>query len=353
MKAGNPGGRRLRVALAGAGYFSAFHADAWRRNPEAELVGIADPDLGKAQRLAEAEGTADCAVFTDAGAMFARLAPDIVDIAAPPSVHLDLIVAALEADPAAIVCQKPFCGDLAQARRAVSLARDRGRLLIVHENFRFQPWYRLVRAQLAAGLIGEPYQMTFRLRPGDGQGRDAYLARQPYFQEMPRFLVHETAVHWIDTFRFLFGEPASVYADLRRLNPAIAGEDAGHFIYGYADGRRALFDGNRLADHAADDARLTMGEFLLEGSRGTLGIDGFGRVLFRPFGARAAEALAADHPRDRFGGDCVFALQKHVTDHLLHGGAVENEAAAYLRNMEIEAAIYRSAEEGRKIELGA
>ncbi|MEO0763052.1 MAG: hypothetical protein AAFZ09_14815, partial [Pseudomonadota bacterium] len=60
----------------------------------------------------------------------------------------------------------------------------------------------------------------------DGQGPDAYHARQPYFQRMPRFLVHETAVHWIDTFRYLMGEAETVYADLRRLNPAIAGEDA-------------------------------------------------------------------------------------------------------------------------------
>ena len=36
-------------------------------------------------------------------------------------------------------------------------------------------------------------------RFGDGQGPRAYLDRQPYFQTMPRLLVHETAIHWIDT----------------------------------------------------------------------------------------------------------------------------------------------------------
>ena len=43
--------------------------------------------------------------------------------------------------------------------------------------------------------------------------RDAYLARQPYFQTMERFLVHEVAVHWIDTFRFLQGEVEAVFKD--------------------------------------------------------------------------------------------------------------------------------------------
>ena len=68
------------------------------------------------------------------------------------------------------------------------------------------------------GRVGDLYQIAFRMRPGDGRGPDAYLSRQPYFQKMERFLVHETAVHWIDTFRYLAGDPVAVYADLRRIN---------------------------------------------------------------------------------------------------------------------------------------
>ena len=81
---------------------------------------------------------------------------------------------------------------------------------------------------------------------------------------MERFLVHETAVHFLDVFAFLLGLPDQIYADLRRLNPNIAGEDAGLIILGYEDGRRAIFDGNRLIDHAAENRRLTMGEALVE-----------------------------------------------------------------------------------------
>ncbi len=65
-------------------------------------------------------------------------------------------------------------------------------------------------------------QAICRLRPGDGQGPEAYLDRQPYFQTMEKFLIHETGVHWVDTFAYLFGPAQSVYAGLRRVNPAIA-----------------------------------------------------------------------------------------------------------------------------------
>ncbi len=71
--------------------------------------------------------------------------------------------------------------------------------------------------------------------------------------------MHETAVHWIDTFRYLFGNPLAVYADLRQINPVIAGEDAGMILFDHPGGVRSLFDGNRHIDHAADNHRRTMG----------------------------------------------------------------------------------------------
>ncbi|MEZ5799859.1 MAG: hypothetical protein R3D29_04465 [Nitratireductor sp.] len=81
-----------------------------------------------------------------------------------------------------IICQKPFCTSLAEARRTAMLAKERGAVLVIHENIRFQPWYRAIAEILTSGAIGQVYQAHFRLRPGDGQGKDAYLARQPAFR---------------------------------------------------------------------------------------------------------------------------------------------------------------------------
>jgi hypothetical protein len=91
---------------------------------------------------------------------------------------------------------------------------------------------------------------------------------------------------------------------------------------------------------------------LLEGSRATLRLDGFGRLFLKLHkGAERAHAYAW---RDQgFGGDCVFALQQHVVRHLRDGTPVENAGDAYLRNLEIEEAIYRSATSGRLEALGS
>jgi len=343
------GGPRLtapiKVAGIGAGYFSRFHYDAWQRHPKAALVAVADRDRAKAA----ARGVA---AYDDPALMLRDQAPDLVDIVTPPDSHFDLIALALDSGAKAVICQKPFCGGLEQAERATALAAAAGVPLVVHENFRFQPWYRRIRREIEAGLVGSLQQITFRLRPGDGQGPEAYLDRQPYFQKMPRFLIHETAVHWIDTFRFLMGEPTAVYAELRRLNPAIAGEDAGFFLYSYADGARALFDGNRLLDHTAEDRRRTMGECSVEGTAGEIRLHGDGSLQFRAHGKNDWRALVDDIPAEAgFGGGCVAALQDHVIDGLLDGAPLENEAASYLPNMRIELSLYESAQSGRKIEL--
>jgi predicted dehydrogenase len=333
----------LKVAVVGTGYFSQFHFDAWRRLPGARLVAVCS---------LESAGLVDAAArhliprqFAEAGAMLDAEQPDLLDIVAPPAAHLELLrAAALRGID--VICQKPLGGDLATARAMVRLAADAGVTLVVHENFRFMPWYREAHRLIAAGTFGRLLNIGFRLRPGDGQGPRAYLDRQPYFQAMPRFLIHETAIHLIDVFRYLCGEVGAVFAHLRRLNPAIRGEDAGHVLFDFASGAAGLFDGNRLTGFEAANPRLTMGEIWLEGEAATLRLDGAGRLFLKPHqGAEREHAYAWQD--QGFGGDCVHALQRHVLVHRQHGAPLENTGAAYLANLEIEEAIYRSAASGR------
>lgn len=333
----------MKIALIGAGYFGQFHIDAWMRAEGATLAAIVDPDPSKA----EAAGVPG---FADAMEMVAAIQPDIVDIASPPPTHLPLIEA-LSPVVKNIICQKPFCGGLADAEKAVETAAANGARVIVHENFRYQPWHMEALRLLKSGALGDPYEATFRLRPGDGQGPEAYLARQPYFQKMERFLVHETAIHVIDVFRAMFGEPDGVYADLRRLNPAIEGEDAGLIILDYADGRRAVFDGNRLADHRAENRRLTMGEMEVEGSAGTIRLNGDGEITLRDHGSNDERAHDYRWEDRLFGGDCVYISCLKYLDSFRSGATHPTEAAAYLANMRIVEAAYRSAAEGRRIDL--
>ncbi|WP_372622790.1 Gfo/Idh/MocA family protein [Falsiroseomonas sp.] len=337
----------MRVAIIGCGYFAQFHRDAWARLP-VEVVALCDAERAKAE--AAGRDVPGARAFTDAAAMLEEARPELVDIVTPPATHADLVaLCAAHGIPA--ICQKPLAPDWATAVGIVETAERAGTPLLVHENFRFMPWFAEAERLVRDGAVGEPLDISFRLRSGDGQGPEAYLSRQPYFRSMKRFLVHETVIHLIDVFRFIFGEVAGVFARLRRLNPAIVGEDAATVLFAFAEPRRSgIVDGNRLLDHPSDDPRMTNGVLLVEGTGGQLRLDGFGRLFLRPHRGEEREHRYAWERRG-YGGDCVFRQTSAALAHLRDGAPVPNTARAWLRNMEVEEAIYRSAEEGRFVSV--
>lgn len=312
-----------------------------------DYVGLCESDADKARAMAARFGVRD--VFTDVAMMLDRVRPDLFDIVTPPETHAALVQLACDRGIATI-CQKALAPGYETAVEIVENAEHAGIRFAVHENFRWQPWFREAKRLLDAGRLGTPHSIAFRLRPGDGQGAEAYLDRQPYFQRMERFLVYETAIHFIDTFRYLLGEVSAVIARLRRLNPVIAGEDAGYIIFEFAGGAGGLFDGNRLNDHVSDNPRRTMGEMWLEGSTGVLRLDGAARLWWKPHQGEESEHLY-DRGSETFGGGCVGALQAHVVRHLTENTPLENSGRDYLANLRVQEAIYLSNAQGRRIEL--
>lgn len=337
----------LKVAVAGSGYFSQFHYDAWQRHKDVELVALASKDPRTAQE--RAEQFAVPRTYQSVDDLLESEQVDLLDIVTPQDTHLELVTIAAKRG-VNVICQKPLAPTLDTAKTLVDYAENAGITLIVHENFRFMPWYREIRRLIDDGRLGALHDIAFRLRPGDGQGSQAYLDRQPYFQAMPKFLIHETGIHFIDVFRYLMGDVRAVTAELRRANPAIAGEDAGYVIFAFESGSSGLFDGNRLNDHSAENCRLTMGEMHLAGSEGVLRLDGEARLWWKPHG-EVEQAHDYKWSRQGFGGDCVYAFTEHAVDHLLRGGHLVNSGSDYLVNMIIEDAIYRSNELGQRVSI--
>jgi len=268
-----------------------------------------------------------------------------VDVITPPATHLEICgEAARRGIP--IICQKPLATGWDDARQIVAAASQAGVRLMVHENFRFQPWHREIKRQLEAGAIGEQlHSLTFRTRMGDGWGPNAYLPRQPYFHTQPRLLVQETGVHFIDTFRYLAGDITRVSAWLRRLNPAIQGEDCGLLVFEFASGAIGQWDANRYNEPSVPlpEARYTFGEFLVEGSAGSIRLYLDGRVTVQKLGG-AEENVTYPHARRGFAGDCCYLTQRHFIDCLLDGKPFETSGEDYLKTLTVQEAVYQSAE---------
>jgi predicted dehydrogenase len=324
----------------GAGYFARFHHEAWTRIPEVRMAAVCDRVEAKARELAAAYGVERC--YADWREMIEAERPDFADIVTPPDTHEEMC-RFLTARGVNIICQKPLAPTYEASRRIVERARSAGVRFMVHENWRRQPWYRKIKEIQEAGEIGECTHLYFRMRMGDGWGERAYLDRQPFFRDYARLLVYETGVHFVDTFRYLLGEVAEVYANLRRLNPAIRGEDTGQVFFRFVNGATAIWDANRYNEVESESPRYTFGELRIDGTAGHLTMDTGSNLRMKRLGepARSVEYTRANV---NFAGDCVYATERHFVDRILDGGEFEPSGEDYLETLRVVDAIYLSAE---------
>lgn len=325
----------LRGAIAGCGFFGQFHIEGWKRIPEASLVAACDPDLARAQAAAPA-------AYADFEKMLDEVKPDFVDIATRPELHLAMVrAAAMRKIP--IICQKPMAPSWDDCLEIVRCVEGAGVPFMIHENWRWQAWYRIIGDQVRSGGMGAPVTYTFRTRKRDGVGPEPYVL-QPYFRVMPRLLLFETLVHHIDTARFLFGDLRTIYAQLRRVNPVIQGEDQAHLVVTHETGLSGLIDGNRFADLAPDSPPL--GDASFEFENGCLRVTATGDVI-----RGATEVVWKNDITAGYRGDSVRATSHHFVRTLLSGGQFESNGRDYLKTVAAVEAGYRSNAEGRPITI--
>ena len=223
---------------------------------------------------------------------------------------------------------------------------------MVHENWRWQPWYRKIKQLQQAGAIGEFTHIHVLTRMGDGWGERAYLDRQPFFRDYPRLLLYETGVHFIDTFRFLLGDVRHVFAHIRRLNPVIRGEDSAQLLLTFQSGATALWDANRYNEAEAEDPRFTFGEIRVDGTAGHLTLDAEANLRMKRLGEPPIEVEYARQRRN-FAGDCVYALQRHFIECLQTGREFESDGEDYLKSMKAVFTAYTSASDLAAVAVGA
>jgi D-apiose dehydrogenase len=351
---------KLKGVCIGTGYFSQFHYEAWSRISEVEIVGICDLDIEKAKQTTAQYFKNTPPQFrqnrdfvpqysNDFKALLSKTQPDFVDIITPPNTHFELIKTAIAAGVKNIICQKPLAPTFQEAKKLVNYAEKKGVRLMVHENFRFQPWHQEIKRLIREGVIGNQiFSLHWRMRMGDGWQSDAYLARQPYFRTMPRLLIYETGIHFIDVCRFLCGEVESVFSKLYKRNKEIAGEDAGLVILEHQNNSVSTLDMSRFNEPNYPNSRLTFGEILIEGNGGSLRLYADGRITIQKLGeAETAHPYPFDNKN--FAGDCVFYTQQHFIECIFQKKPFDTEGGLYLKNLKIQEAVYQSANEKQAV----
>lgn len=325
--------KKFKGGLIGCGFFSQHHLAAWRRIPNAEIVAASDLSLERAQAAA---GRA----YVSAEAMLKGEDLDFVDIVTRSTTHLELVSMAAERG-LAVICQKPMAPDWETACRMVEISESHRVRVMIHDNWRWQSWYRAAAAMIARGDIGTPLGYGFRCRVSDGMGEEPY-PRQAYFRQLQRFMVDEVLVHHIDTARFLFGDIASVYAEGARRNPHIVGEDHVILTLRHVNSTMGWIDGNSFGN--SRNSGPTLDETTVEGDAGSIRISGVGEIW------SGDERIWRD-PGHGYRGDSVYATQAHFIDCLETGRPFETGARDYLeKTFAVVEAAYRSMASHRAVE---
>jgi len=147
-----------RVGVIGCGGISQHHARAYRSDCRMELVAAADTDEGKRSRF---QSEYSVRTYASAADMLNDARVDIVSVCTPHPDHHDPTIMAAEAGAKAILCEKPLAMNLSDADNMIRVCGERGALLIVGHQRRFQPSHIAVAKPLRDGEIGRLIGLYF------------------------------------------------------------------------------------------------------------------------------------------------------------------------------------------------
>jgi len=245
-------GARLRVGLVGYGYAGkTFHAPLVAAVPSLELVAVASSDASKVH--ADWPGVA---VHASPAELIARGDIDLVVIATPNDTHHPLTRDALLAGRHVVV-DKPFTVHLADARELVALARERGRLLSVFHNRRFDGDFLTVKKLLAEGTLGRVVDVESR----HDRWRPEVRPRWRESAGPGAGLWFDLGPHLVDQALQLFGPPRAIALERALVRDGALADDWFHASLRY----------DRLHVHlrASMLAAASASRFTLHGTRGS------------------------------------------------------------------------------------
>jgi predicted dehydrogenase len=253
--AGPAGRAPLRVALLGYGTGGQiFHGPLLRAEPALRVTAVVTTGPGAAADAARRDFP-DAARLYGAERVWERAAEyDLAVVTTPNRTHVPLATAALESG-LAVVVDKPLAATSAEARQLAALAADRGRLLSVFHNRRWDGDFRTVRTLAARGELGRVLRLESRFerwrpRPKAGSWRETGGV-----EEVSGHL-YDLGTHLIDQAIQLLGPVRTVYAELDARRPGVATDDDGFVALTHIGGARSHLWTTSLAAQAGPRLRV-------------------------------------------------------------------------------------------------
>lgn len=188
----------LRVGVIGVGNMGSQHLRVYGDlSTRCEIVAVSEKDAKRRELFHKRTGGE---YFADYRKMIARTGIDAVSIALPNELHCAATIDCLR-NGIDVLVEKPIALSLNDARKMISVARQKDRILMVGHVERFNPAVQFIRKYVADGKLGEVYYLSSR-RLGvyptrlDGPGKFGVSL--------------DLAIHDVDVMRFIMNRRARV-----------------------------------------------------------------------------------------------------------------------------------------------
>jgi predicted dehydrogenase len=210
--------KKLKIGVIGMGFAGALHIDAIRRIGSAELVAVADQQLGLARQKAEEYGIEK--YYNTIDDMIAENQLDAVHNCTPNFLHREINGKVIE-HGIHLFSEKPLARTAEEAQAIVDVLKKYPKVVTgVNHCYRMNPMVQEMRRMLRDGAIGTP-----RLVHGSYL-QDHLLYETDYSWRIdpeingPSRAMADIGTHWMDTVQYVIGSRITeVCADLVTVMP--------------------------------------------------------------------------------------------------------------------------------------
>ncbi|MDE2817032.1 MAG: Gfo/Idh/MocA family oxidoreductase [Chloroflexota bacterium] len=197
---------KLRVGIIGVGGNGGRFLDAYATNPRVEVIAICD--TRDEHRQAQQEKYHVPHGYADVDALLKHDEIDLVSIHAPDWLHAPFTLAGLDAGKHVFV-EKPMATSVEDCLEMVARADAAPTRVAVGHVLRTRPYFRMLKAMVEAGEIGEIYAMRshYLTNPMHRSASFQEIAHRSY--SLPMLTM---GVHPVDLMRWYAGDIVEVQA---------------------------------------------------------------------------------------------------------------------------------------------
>lgn len=227
----------VKLIQVGVGAMGSIWFSIIQGMPGVETVACVDTNEAALDRLIQT-GRIDAGhCFTSFADAVSAVQADGVLVATPPDMHEEVCIQAARAG-LHVLCEKPQAETLDSARRMVEAAATAGRILMVAQNRRHNPFIHTLAKLVKEGRYGKPGQVFVTFRQ--------IFTRDSFRDSMAHPLLIDMANHHFDAIRCVLGQdPVGVMGT--SWNPVwsrFKGSASALVVFDYADGLRVVYEGS-------------------------------------------------------------------------------------------------------------